>query len=84
MYGLEQGGFMSAFLGTHTNRFKAVSVGAGISDWNNYYTGTDLPSFTKQYLKSTPWDDPAIYYKATPIYAILADTYTNAYPTWRS
>ncbi|HEX2628813.1 MAG TPA: S9 family peptidase [Chitinophagaceae bacterium] len=68
--GWSMGGFMSAFLGTHTNRFKAVSVGAGISDWNNYYTGTDLPSFTKQYLKSTPWDDPAIYYKASPIAAI--------------
>lgn len=68
--GWSMGGYMSAFLGTHTNRFKAVSVGAGISDWNNYYTATDLPSFTKQYLKSTPWSDKNIYYKASPIASI--------------
>jgi dipeptidyl aminopeptidase/acylaminoacyl peptidase len=68
--GWSMGGYMSAFLGTHTKRFKAVSVGAGISDWNNYYTGTDLPSFPKQYLGSTPWSDRAMYYRASPIAAI--------------
>jgi dipeptidyl aminopeptidase/acylaminoacyl peptidase len=68
--GWSMGGYMSAFLGIHTNRFKAVSVGAGISDWNNYYTATDLPSFPMQYLKSTPWSDRDMYYKASPIAAI--------------
>ena len=31
--GWSQGGYISAFLTTHTDRFKAISVGAGISDW---------------------------------------------------
>jgi hypothetical protein len=35
--GWSQGGYISAFLTTHTDRFKAISVGAGISDWMTYY-----------------------------------------------
>ncbi|MDP6778992.1 MAG: prolyl oligopeptidase family serine peptidase, partial [Candidatus Latescibacteria bacterium] len=31
--GWSQGGFISAFLTTHTDRFRAISVGAGISNW---------------------------------------------------
>jgi dipeptidyl aminopeptidase/acylaminoacyl peptidase len=54
-------GYISAFLATHTERFKAISVGAGISDWTTYYVNTDITPFTRQYLKATPWDDPEIY-----------------------
>ena len=36
------------------DRFKAISVGAGISDWMTYYVNTDIHPFTRQYLKSTP------------------------------
>jgi len=66
--GWSQGGYISAFLATHDSaRFKAVSVGAGISDWTTYYANTDITPFTRQYLKSTPWDDPEIYAKTSPI-----------------
>jgi dipeptidyl aminopeptidase/acylaminoacyl peptidase len=66
--GWSQGGYISAFLTTHDSaRFKAVSVGAGISDWMTYYANTDITPFTRQYLKGTPWDDPEIYAKTSPI-----------------
>jgi dipeptidyl aminopeptidase/acylaminoacyl peptidase len=66
--GWSQGGYISAFLTTHdAARFKAVSVGAGISDWMTYYVNTDIHPFTRQYLKATPWDDPDIYAKTSPI-----------------
>lgn len=65
--GWSQGGYISAFLTTNTNRFKAISVGAGISDWMTYYVNTDITPFTRQYLHATPWDDPAIYAKTSPI-----------------
>jgi dipeptidyl aminopeptidase/acylaminoacyl peptidase len=66
--GWSQGGYISAFLTTHDSaRFKAVSVGAGISDWMTYYVNTDIHPFTRQYLKATPWDDPEIYRKTSPI-----------------
>jgi dipeptidyl aminopeptidase/acylaminoacyl peptidase len=65
--GWSQGGYISAFLTTTTDRFKAISVGAGISDWMTYYVNTDIHPFTRQYLKATPWDDPAIYAKTSPM-----------------
>ena len=65
--GWSEGGYVAAFLGTYTNRFRAVSVGAGVSDWLTYYVNTDITPFTRQYLKATPWDDPAIYQKSSPI-----------------
>ena len=66
--GWSQGGYISAFLATHERQpFKAISVGAGISDWMTYYVNTDIHPFTRQYLKATPWDDPQIYAKTSPI-----------------
>ena len=68
--GWSEGGYISAFLTTHTDRFKAISVGAGISDWMTYYVNTDITPFTRQYLKATPWSDPEIYAKTSPITTI--------------
>ncbi len=66
--GWSQGGYISAYLATHdAARFKAISVGAGISDWMTYYVNTDITPFTRQYLKATPWEDPEIYSKTSPI-----------------
>ena len=56
--GWSGGGYISAFITTYSDRFKAVSVGAGISDWMTYYVNTDIHPFTRQYLKATPWEDP--------------------------
>jgi dipeptidyl aminopeptidase/acylaminoacyl peptidase len=68
--GWSEGGYISAFLTTHTDRFKAISVGAGISDWMTYYVNTDITPFTRQYLHANPWNDPAIYAKTSPITTI--------------
>jgi len=66
--GWSQGGYISAFLATHdAARFQAISVGAGISNWMTYYVNTDIHPFTRQYLKATPWDDPEIYAKTSPM-----------------
>jgi dipeptidyl aminopeptidase/acylaminoacyl peptidase len=65
--GWSEGGYISAFLTTTTTRFKAISVGAGISDWMTYYVNTDIHPFTRQYLKATPWNDPLVYAKTSPI-----------------
>ena len=65
--GWSEGGYISAFITCYSDRFKAVSVGAGISDWMTYYVNTDIHPFTRQYLKATPWEDPEIYRKTSPI-----------------
>lgn len=69
--GWSQGGYISAFLTTTTDRFAAISVGAGISNWMTYYVNTDIHPFTRQYLKGTPWDDPEVYAKTSPMTHIL-------------
>jgi dipeptidyl aminopeptidase/acylaminoacyl peptidase len=66
--GWSQGGYISAFLATHdAARFRAFSVGAGISNWVTYYVNTDIHPFTRQYLAATPWDDMEIYRKTSPM-----------------
>jgi len=70
--GWSQGGYISAFLTCSSDRFKAISVGAGISDWMTYYVNTDIHPFTRQYLKATPWEDPEIYRKTSPISYVRA------------
>lgn len=65
--GWSQGGYISAFLTTNSTAFKAISVGAGISNWMTYYVNTDIHPFTRQYLKATPWSDEAIYKKTSPM-----------------
>jgi dipeptidyl aminopeptidase/acylaminoacyl peptidase len=65
--GWSQGGYISAFLTASSDRFVAISVGAGISDWSTYYYNTDITPFTINYLGKNPVDDPVIYQKTSPI-----------------
>ncbi|MCE5208114.1 MAG: S9 family peptidase [Chloroflexi bacterium] len=65
--GWSQGGYISAFITTYSNRFKAVSVGAGISNWITYYVNTDIHPFTREYLESVPWDNMGVYQKTSPM-----------------
>ena len=65
--GWSQGGYISAFLTASSDRFAAISVGAGISDWATYYYNTDITPFTINYLGNNPVDDPQIYQKTSPV-----------------
>ena len=65
--GWSQGGYISAFLTTSSDRFVAISVGAGISNWATYYYNTDITPFTINYLGKDPAEDPAIYLKTSPM-----------------
>jgi dipeptidyl aminopeptidase/acylaminoacyl peptidase len=65
--GWSQGGYISAFLTTSTDRFAAISVGAGISNWATYYYNTDITPFTIQYLGNNPAEDGEIYAKTSPM-----------------
>ncbi|HXG64225.1 MAG TPA: S9 family peptidase [Blastocatellia bacterium] len=65
--GWSQGGYISAFLTASTDRFAAISVGAGISNWATYYYNTDITPFTINYLGDDPADDPEIYQKTSPM-----------------
>jgi dipeptidyl aminopeptidase/acylaminoacyl peptidase len=75
--GWSQGGYISAFLTTSSNKFAAISVGAGISNWATYYYNTDITPFTIHYLGDDPADDPEVYEKTSPMsYVLEASTPT--------
>lgn len=65
--GWSNGGYLSAFCSTYSNRFKAVSVGGGITNWVTNYVNTDIPSLIRTYLGDNPWNDPEIYLKTSPM-----------------
>jgi dipeptidyl aminopeptidase/acylaminoacyl peptidase len=65
--GWSQGGYISAFVGIHSNKFKAISVGAGVSDWYTYHISNDIPFFTTHYLSTSPFRDRTLYEKTAPI-----------------
>ncbi|MBK5112205.1 MAG: S9 family peptidase [Candidatus Heimdallarchaeota archaeon] len=65
--GWSQGGYISAFVGIHSKRFTAVSVGAGIADWYTYHISNDIPMFTTHYLSGSPFRDRELYEKTAPI-----------------
>jgi dipeptidyl aminopeptidase/acylaminoacyl peptidase len=65
--GWSQGGYIAAFLTASSDRFAAISVGAGISNWSTYYYNTDITPFTIQYLGKDPAQDPEVYRKTSPM-----------------
>lgn len=65
--GYSYGGTICALLSTSSDRFRALSVGAGVADWALYYATTDIPPFARQLLGATPWEDQEIYRKSSAI-----------------
>ncbi|MEW4232964.1 S9 family peptidase [Bacillus thuringiensis] len=65
--GWSNGGYISAFCSTFSSRFKAISVGGGITNWSTHYVNTDIPYFIRMYLGDNPWNDPEIYKKISPM-----------------
>ncbi len=53
--GWSYGGFMTAWTITQTKRFKAASVGAGLTDLRSFTGTTDIPSFLPDYLGGEFW-----------------------------
>ncbi len=67
--GWSQGGFMTAWAVTQTNRFKAGIMGAGVSDWGMMVMTSDLPDFERELGGSAPWEGlgPHQHAKLSPI-----------------
>ena len=65
--GWSYGGFLTAWVIGHTDRFKAASVGAPATDWITYYAQSDGPRSTLlTYFGGTPWEQPDSYNRHSP------------------
>ncbi|MCC6929742.1 MAG: prolyl oligopeptidase family serine peptidase [Gemmatimonadaceae bacterium] len=54
--GWSYSGYMRAWTLTQTNRFKAVMVGAGITNMFSMYSTNDLQTLLEGYFGGEPWD----------------------------
>ena len=65
--GWSYGGFMTSWVVTHTDRFKAACVGAGVTNlWS--FTGTaDIPGFLPDYFGGEPWQQFQAFEQHSPI-----------------
>jgi len=65
--GWSHGGYLAAMIATSTDRFAAVSAGAGVSDWQTYYTQSDGWPWAAEYHNGTPWDVPDAFRASAPL-----------------
>lgn len=65
-YGWSYGGYMTFWMSTQTDRFKLISPGAGLTNLYSMYSTTDIPAYLGWFF-GTPWDNPGIYQKLSPI-----------------
>ncbi len=63
--GWSYGGYMTAWTLTQTNRFKAVMVGAGLTNMFSMYSTNDLQRTLEGYFGGLPWDDIEGYWTKT-------------------
>lgn len=63
--GWSYGGYMTAWTLTQTNRFKAVMVGAGLTNMFSMYSTNDLQRVLEGYFGDTPFNDTEVYKRAS-------------------
>ena len=66
--GWSYGGYMTAWTVTQTKRFKAASVGAGVTDLVSFTGTADIPGFLPDYFGAEPWDKPEVYRAHSPLF----------------
>jgi len=67
VYGHSYGGFMTMWVVTHSQRFKAAAAGAGVADWTAYYGQNGIDQWMIPYFGSSVYDDATVYDRLSPI-----------------
>ena len=68
--GWSYGGFMISWTITQTQRFKAASVGAGVTNLMSFTGTADIPSFLPDYFGGEPWDNFDAYRKHSAMFNV--------------
>jgi dipeptidyl aminopeptidase/acylaminoacyl peptidase len=61
------GGFMTAWVTTKTNRFKAAETDRMISEWTFWYGASDAQGLTENEFFGKPWENQVMYDTLSPI-----------------
>jgi dipeptidyl aminopeptidase/acylaminoacyl peptidase len=65
--GWSAGGHWSNWILTHTNRFKAISSGAGAVNWISMYAQSDIQRNREFYYQGQPYDRFEHYWEVSPL-----------------
>ena len=68
--GWSYGGYMTSYLVTKTDRFKAASMGAGLPNLISMVSTTDIPDYLVGHFGNEFWDDYDTYEKHSAMYRI--------------
>ncbi|MBC7237151.1 MAG: S9 family peptidase [Chloroflexi bacterium] len=68
--GWSYGGYMTSWAITQTDRFRAASVGAGVTNLVSMTGTCDIPSFLPDYMGAEFWDDLKVYQLHSPIFQV--------------
>ena len=66
-YGWSYDGYMSAWVATQTDRFKAISPGAGLTNLYSMYSTNDIQDYLASFFGGTPWDETENYREHSPM-----------------
>jgi dipeptidyl aminopeptidase/acylaminoacyl peptidase len=67
-FGWSYGGYMTFWILTQTDRFKAVSPGAGLSNIYSMYSQNDIQSYLRWvYSDKAPWEATDLYWDRSPM-----------------
>ena len=67
-YGWSYGGYMTFWILTQTDRFKAVSPGAGLTNIYSMYSQNDIQRYLRWfYSDKAPWDATELYWDRSPM-----------------
>ena len=72
--GWSYGGFMTSWVVTQTNRFKAASAGAPVTNLMSFNGTADIPSFIPDYFGGQFWEAMELYQKHSPMFNVNAVT----------
>ena len=61
------GGFMTAWVIGHDERFKAAVAQRGVYDLASFYSTSDIPTLTEWEFAAAPWEDPQLLWKYSPL-----------------
>jgi dipeptidyl aminopeptidase/acylaminoacyl peptidase len=67
-FGWSYGGYMTFWMDTQTDRFKAISPGAGLPDLYSMYSQSDIHRYMRNYFDGkAPWDNFQEYWDHSPM-----------------
>ncbi len=72
--GWSYGGFMTSWIVTQTQRFKAASAGAPVTNLMSFNGTADIPAFIPDYFGGQFWEVMDLYQKHSPIFNVKAVT----------